>query len=429
MTPAVVLLMQVFAIVVVPCAALTGCRLRGVIPLVVMQILVGIALGPSVLGRLAPGISMPFLNRDALLPLSGIASIAVLLFGFITGLHFEPITLRARRGAFAGIAFASFAVPTLSGTLAGFWLALRHPGELTANVDPLAFAMAIGVCTGITALPVLSAILREMDLLGSRIGQIALGIAAINDGALWICLGLVMAAVTGRSSGVRSALAVLAIVPCHVAAMAGIARPLLRRMAGALAGDERPSESVFIAVYAVAIGSALVTEALGLHYLLGAFIAGAIVPRELRRPIIDRLQPMTIGVLMPFFFALVGLRTSINFASSDFFEIFAVATAAAVIGKLGGTALAARLAGESWPEALGLGALVQTKGLMEVVVLTILLDNAIISPQVFSALILMALATTALAAPLARAVMSQHLDRPLKSCRQALRAGNAVQLE
>src|SRR5262249_40569551 len=133
-----------------------------------------------------------------------------------------------------------------------------------------------------------------------------------------------------------------------------------------------------------------------------AFVAGAIMPDVLRKPILDRVQVMTVGLLMPFFFLITGLRTRIDPSSSVFLEVFIIATVVASIGKVGGTALAARIVGETWPNSLALGALLQTKGLMEVIVLTILLDGGIISVNVFSALILMAVVTTALAMPLAR---------------------------
>jgi Kef-type K+ transport system membrane component KefB len=131
-------------------------------------------------------------------------------------------------------------------------------------------------------------------------------------------------------------------------------------------------------------------------------VAGAVMPRELRQPLLDRLQVATVGVLMPFFFMLTGLRTLIDLGSSGFLEILLVTTALAIVGKVGGTALAARLTGEPWPMAVSLGALVQTKGLMELIVLTILLDRGIIGTNVFSALILMAVLTTMLAMPLTR---------------------------
>jgi len=177
---------------------------------------------------------------------------------------------------------------------------------------------------------------------------------------------------------------------------------VMRRAADSLLRDGRMRERSLAGVCALALGSAMATQILGLHYIFGAFMAGAVMPHELRKPLLDRLQVTTVGVLMPFFFMLTGLRTLIDFGSFGFIEIMVVTTALAIVGKVGGTAFAARLTGETWTTSLGLGALVQTKGLMELIVLTILLDRGIIGTNVFSALVLMAVLTTMLAMPLTR---------------------------
>jgi Kef-type K+ transport system membrane component KefB len=150
---------------------------------------------------------------------------------------------------------------------------------------------------------------------------------------------------------------------------------------------------------------------MGLHYIIGAFVTGAVMPIDLRKPILDRVQVMTVALLMPFFFTLTGVRTLIDMGSMAFLEIFVISTAVAVIGIVGGTALAARLAGESWATALALGSLLQTKGLMELIVLTVLLDSGIISANVFSALVLMAVVSTALAMPIARLTLARENKR------------------
>ena len=193
------------------------------------------------------------------------------------------------------------------------------------------------------------------------------------------------------------------MLPIYLAVATRVLRPwLMRRAVIALMHDGTIGESALVIVCAIVIGSAIITQAIGLHYIFGAFIAGAIMPRELRQPILDRLQVMTVGVLMPVFFILTGLRTLVDPTSMAFVEIFVATTALAVLGKVGGTTVTARLVGEPWPPALGLGALVQTKGLMEVIVLTIMLDREVISGTVFSALTLMAVVSTALATPLLR---------------------------
>ena len=155
-------------------------------------------------------------------------------------------------------------------------------------------------------------------------------------------------------------------------------------------------------VGAATIASALATDLMGLHFIIGAFLIGAIMPANLHKPILDRLQVMTLALLMPFFFTLTGMRTVIDLSSPALFQFFSIAIGVGAIGIIGGTAVAARLIGERWSFGLSLGSLLQAKGLTELIVLTVLLDAGIISARIFSAMILMAVSSTALAMPLAR---------------------------
>ena len=408
MTPELIFLVQALAILVLPVAVWHVLCLRGRVPLVVVQILVGVALGPTLFGRFAPETYHLFFNPATLTPLWGVASIAVLLFGFVTGLHLDPADFLGRGRSFAVVAGASVAVPTAAGFLGGLWIVARQPAELMGGIHPLGFAIAIGICIGVTALPVLGAILREMDLLGRRIGNYALGIAAVNDAALWLLLGGLMTAVAGGAPGSPGLLVSLLGLPIYLAAMVWLVPPLMRRAAGVLLRDGRMSERALAGVCAVALASAMVTQILGLHYIFGAFVAGTLMPHELRQPLLDRLQVATVGLLMPFFFMLTGLRTLIDLESSGFVGMLAILTGLAIAGKVGGTALAARLVGETWTTGLSLGALVQANGLMGLIVLTILLDRGIITTNVFSALVLMGVLTTMLAMPMTR--LALHLE-------------------
>jgi Kef-type K+ transport system membrane component KefB len=424
MAPELVFLAQGLVILVLPIALWRVLRLRHAVPLVCIQILVGIALGPSLFGRIAPELHGMLFNPATLTPFSGIAAIAVLLFGYITGLHFRPTTHVGRGRDFAVIATASVAVPTAAGFLGGLWIAGELPAEIGLGIGRYGFATAIGICIGVTALPVLSAILGEMNLLGERIGDLALGVAAVNDAALWLLLGGLMTVLAGKSAGTAGLVTSILGTPIYLAAMIFVLRPLLVRLTPKLLTAGRMSERGLAAVCAVAIGSAMATQALGLHYIFGAFVAGSVMPNEMRQLILDRLQLFTLGILMPFFFTLTGLRTSVDLGSFNFFVMLLMTTGLAILGKVGGTAVAARLTGESWSDALGLGALVQTKGLMELVVLTVLLDQRVISTSAFSALTLMAVITTLLAMPLARFSFGVR-DRRMATARAALRPDNA----
>jgi Kef-type K+ transport system membrane component KefB len=422
MTADLIFLLQAFVVVTIPFALSRALKLSGAVPLVVIQILLGIALGPSLFGRIAPDAYRLLFNPATLGPLTGTASIAVLFFSFITGLHVDTEIFRGGSRSFAAIAAASVAVPTLLGIVGGLVIGLRHPGELGEHADLVRFSCAIGICVGVTALPVLAAILGEMDLLGDRIGDLALGIAAVNDATLWLLLAGLMTLVAGGGKQ-RDILFLLLALPTYLLVMVRVVKPLLAHAVAAIMRDGTMSEAVLVMIGAAAIGSAMVTQIIGLHYIFGAFLAGAIVPRELRQTVVDRLQAMTINVLMPFFFMLTGLRILIIPSSAAFIEVLLVTTVLGMLGKVGGTAATAMMMGERWRSALSLGALVQTKGLMEVIVLTILLEHGIISTTVFSALTVMAVISTALVMPSLRLLLPRtEEDRPRRpDIRDALR--------
>ena len=416
MTSSAIFLLQAFVIVAVPVILLRVSGLRGMMPLVVMQIMVGIALGPSVFGRLAPGYFQIFANPATLSSLSGLATIGVLIFGLISGLHVDPGVFSGNERSFWPVAAANVAAPLMLGAAAGYWILTRHPDELLPGVSPVEFIAAIGICVSMKALPVLAAILGEMGLLGRRIGHLALGVAGANDIALWIMLGALLTAAAAGHAGEGHGLPpiyLLISVPLYLVLMVWVARPWLGRRLASRMRDGEANTAALIVLSAATIASALATELMGLHYIIGAFLVGAIMPVDLRQPILDRLQVMTVALLLPFFFTLTGMRTFIDLGSPILLEVFLLTTAVATIGIIGGTALAARIFGETWSFGLGLGSLLQAKGLTELIVLTILLDARIVSPRIFAAMILMALVCTALAMPLARLFLAKAGQRPL----------------
>jgi Kef-type K+ transport system membrane component KefB len=253
-----------------------------------------------------------------------------------------------------------------------------------------------------------------MNLLGSRVGQLSLGVAGVNDITLWVLLGVLLtAAAAGHAGGGHgtSAVYLLVLVPVYLVLMVRVVRPALAKMVTARLrdGDEVTTRAAVV-VGAATIASALATELMGLHFIIGAFLIGAIMPANLHKPILDRLQVMTLALLMPFFFTLTGMRTMIDLSSPALLQIFTVAMGVGAAGIIGGTALAARLFGETWSFGLGLGSLLQAKGLTELIVLTVLLDAGIISPRIFAAMILMALFSTALAMPLARLALARTTE-------------------
>jgi Kef-type K+ transport system membrane component KefB len=399
-----VFLLVAFAIIVIPMALLRLSGLAGLMPLVVVQIAVGIAMGPSVFGKLAPDTFHLFASQDTLSAFSGVASIAVLIFGMVSGMHLDPRVFSGKERAFWPVVIANVVVPMALGCAAAAWILARHPDELLPGVTRIEFIAAIAICVSMKALPVLSAILAEMNLLGRRIGTLALGVAGVNDIVLWILIGVLLASAAGHAGGHHGLPPVylLILLPTYLIFMVKVARPMLGDMVKKRMLRNEINARAMALVGAATIASALATELMGLHYIIGAFLMGAIMPVELRQPIIDRLQLVSVALLMPFFFTLTGMRTLIDFNSPVLLEVFLLTTCAATLGIVGGTVLAGRLFGERWRAAFGLGWLLQSKGLTELIVLTVLLDANIISPRIFSAMILMALVSTAAAMPFAR---------------------------
>ena len=293
------------------------------------------------------------------------------------------------------------------------------------------FLAAIGICVSMNALPVLGAILGEMGLFGSRIGNLALGIAGVNNMCLWIVVGLLLTTHAGGragdSHGLASSIVLLALAAAYFILMVRVARPLLARMVVVRMRDDLINPRALVVLGAATIASSLATELMGLNFIIGAFLVGAIIPANLHRPIVDRVQVMTVALLLPFFFALTGMRTLIDFSSQSLLEMFLVIAGVAVGGIVYGTAVVARLAGEGWPTAFGLGALLQAKGLTELIVLTILLDARIVSPTVFTAMILVALFSATIAMPLARFALSRSAERGLVG--EPLRPGQRIGAE
>lgn len=400
MSTKVNLLAVSFVILLLPWLVWRMGPLRRVAPLSVVQILVGVLLGPSCFGQVAPALHAALFTRPVLAALDGVSSLGVLLYVFVTALHLDAAMLRRDGHILSALAFGSVLAPLLLGLGAGAWMLHAVPGALGPLDSSGAFVAAIGICIAVTALPVLAAILQEMGLLGVRIGQTALALAALNDAALWVLLAVLLA--FAGAGGGFGGLLLLCTALAWFTLMLVVIRPLLARLAGA--GDQ----ALLVAGCALAILSACVSEALGTGYLIGAFIAGAIMPATSRAALLSRLELVTATVLLPFFFMATGLKAVIEPGSASFLGLLAVSVGATVAGKLAGTAIPARKAGFSWAESLSLGVMMQTKGLMEVVVLTTMYDAGLIGVPVFSGMVGMAVVCTVLTAPAVR--LCQRLE-------------------
>lgn len=364
-------------------------------PPVVGELAAGIALGPSVLGLVAPDLFRTVFTADAVSLIRTIATGAILVFMFLAGLELDVGLLRRHARGVVRIATASLVLPFCLGCALATWL---YPTLAGDGATPLTFTLFFGIALAITAMPVLARILVDLQMLRTTAGTLAMGCAAINDVVAWTLLGIVVGLVRGESV----VLPTIAMAAGYMAAMILLVRPVLRALAGVRG---RPGGRVGWAIVVVLLAafSAAVTERIGLHAVFGAFLLGTCVPRHtdvlggFERPV-HRLS----AILLPAFFIVIGLRTDIGSAGSAAGWTLAVILICAAAGKLGGSALAARSTGLGWRDSLVIGSLLNTRGLVELVALDIGRGLSILSAPLFTMLVVMTFVTTFATAPLVR---------------------------
>lgn len=398
-TPMLSFLLQAVIVIALPYGLWRLRPLRAWLPLVVAQIGVGLLLGPSGLGRWAPDLFSQLFPPSSLQSLNGLVWLSVLFFAFLTGLHFDLAELKDRSCSFVATSLGSVILPTLGGAVAGWVLFALAPDGVGSSADRPLFALGMGVAAGVTALPVLGAILREMGLTNSRAGVLALGCAAVNDALLWVMVAALLAMAGGH--GLGHGLTVLSWLLAYGAVLFLLVRPLARGLLAKAVVAGQVNQRELVAICSLMLLSAMTTEAMGVHAMVGAFAFGAILPRPVAQDLTGRFESFVTIVLMPFFFISTGLATHLGGESGGMLLLFLVMTAVAMIGKMAATAIPLRLCGGmSWSEALVVGSFMQCKGLMEIVVLTMLRDSGILSPACFSAMIAGTLLTTAATKPL-----------------------------
>ena len=368
-------------------------------PSVVGEMAAGILLGPSLLGMVAKGAFAFIFPAESLGSLKLLSQIGVCLFMFTVGMELDAGHLRHKARTAVIVSHASIVVPYLLGVLLAYFLftSLAQPGTTFT-----AFSLFMGISMSITAFPVLARILQERNLSRTYLGSTAIACAAVDDVTAWSLLAFVVAIV--RAGSLAACALNLALVALFVAVMMWVIRPGLPRWLGReqLEADE-PTKGVLAVVMCVVVASALCTEVIGIHALFGAFLAGAIMPEtgNFRHKLAVRVENFSTVLLLPLFFAFTGLRTQIGLLNDvQGWLICLGIIAVATVGKLGGTAITARVTGMSWRDSLQLGALMNTRGLMELIALNIGYDLGILSPRIFTMLVLMALVTTALTGPL-----------------------------
>ncbi len=391
------LLIQVGVILLV--ARLVGLLFRKLHqPQVIGEMLAGILLGPSLLGWLAPDISAALFPAESLGFLNALSQIGLLLFMFLVGLEFDPKMLRSQGRAAVVTSQASIVAPFILGAGLAFYL---YPKLSDASVSFTSFALFMGIAMSITAFPVLARILTERKMLRSKVGAMAITCAAVNDVTGWSILAAIVLFGQANSSAHPIWLTLVGTAVYIVVMIWGV-RPLLQRLEGTFQ-KWGISQDMMTLIFLVILVSGLVTEWLGIHALFGAFLAGVIMPKQhsFVHALTEKLEYVAIVLLLPLFFAFTGLRTSVGLLNgADLWFYCALIILVAVAGKFGGSTVAARAMGMSWREASSVGVLMNTRGLMELVVLNIGLDIGILSPTLFAMMVIMAIVTTVMTAPL-----------------------------
>ncbi|GAB4428289.1 MAG: hypothetical protein OHK0015_11040 [Chloroflexi bacterium OHK40] len=367
-------------------------------PRVIGEMAAGLLLGPSLLGRLAPGVSATLFGPQALDGLQALSQLGLLLFIFLVGLELQPQQLHQRRRLVLALTLSSTLVPFVAGVGVGAALVPSIGGPQMA---PWQVALFLGVALSITAFPVLARILDERGLLRSPLGGLAIVCAAAADVLAWCALAAVVLLVQATAPG-ASLWLMLGGGALFVLVMLRLGRPLAARLLR-LPRDGVLDNGRLAAIVLALIAAAALTEWLGIHALFGAFLAGTMMPRHpaLSHQIHAKLEGLTTALLLPLFFASVGLRADIGLIQGGPLLLAAgLIVAVAVVGKLSGATLAARAGGMGWRAALGFGALMNTRGLMELVVAGVGLEIGVLSPAGFTILVLVALVTTCMTGPL-----------------------------
>lgn len=413
-TSAVFVLLVQLALILAASRSMGALAIRIGQPRVVGEMLAGIVLGPSLFGLFAPELWSMVFPADSVALLDVLAQLGVILFLFLIGLELDPSILRNRGQAAFAISNASIVAPFLLGAASTLFLYPILFND-TARMSFAPVALFMGAAMSVTAFPVLARILSERSLQRTEVGVVAISSAALNDVTAWCMLAFVVA--IGRAEGMLPGLVTAGLTALYVLGMLYGVRPLLRRLEVVYERQERRTHRVLAMVLLATLLSAAVTELIGIHALFGAFLMGAIMPKgtEFVRAVTGRLEDLVTTFLLPIFFAYAGLRTQIGLLDGpELWWMTAGIVAVACLGKFGGAAIAARVSGMGWRESSAVGILMNTRGLMELVILTIGLEIGVITPAVFAMMVIMALATTVMTTPALHWVLPPARFAPMR---------------
>ncbi|MBS1783336.1 MAG: cation:proton antiporter [Bacteroidetes bacterium] len=367
-------------------------------PSVMGEIIAGILLGPSFLGSISPHFFNVLFPKESLTHINMLSQIGLVLFMFVIGMELDLRLVKAKVRSAVYISNVSILLPFSLGVLLSYFLYKRFA---LAHIPFYAFALFIGVAMSITAFPVLARIIRERKIAATTYGAIAMTSAAANDITGWCLLAFVIAIV--KAGSITSSIFTLFATIIYVSLMLVVVKKLLCRLACIKAETKEMKASTLAVIFSTMLISAYCSEIIGIHALFGAFIAGVVMPEEwsFRQLIIHKIEDVALVLLLPLFFVFTGLRTEIGvLADPSLWGLCLLVVAIAIIGKLGGSAIAARIKGETWLDSIAIGALMNTRGLMELIILNIGFDLGILSPEIFTIFVVMALVTTLLTCPI-----------------------------
>lgn len=394
--PLAILLAQIITIIIA--ARLLGwiCTKIGQ-PTVIGEIIAGIVLGPSLIGSYFPEFSAALFPAQSLGNLQFLSQIGLILFMFMVGMELDLKTLKNKARDAVVISHASIIIPFTLGMGLAYFI---YQSFAPSGVQFLSFGLFIGIAMSITAFPVLARIVHERGIHKTRLGAIVITCAATDDITAWCILAAVIAIV--KAGSFVSSLYTIAIAVGYVFMMIKVIRPFLKRVGDLYPSRETMSKQVVALFFLTLILSAYATEVIGIHALFGAFMAGTIMPesKKFRNIFTEKVEDVALVLLLPLFFVFTGLRTEVGLINDPhLWKITGLIILVAIVGKFVGSALAARFVGQNWHDSLAIGALMNTRGLMELVVLNIGYDLGILSPEIFSMMVIMALVTTFMTGP------------------------------
>jgi Kef-type K+ transport system membrane component KefB len=394
--PLAILLLQI--IVIIFFARIFGYLFKKIgQPAVIGEIVAGLILGPSLLGAYFPELTDFLFPASSLGTLSFISQLGLILFMFIIGMELDLKLIGKQAKGAVIISHASIVIPYALGMCLAYFI---YRDYAPAGISFLSFALFMGIAMSITAFPVLARILQEKGMTRSKLGAMALTCAAADDITAWCILAAVIALVKSGSS--LSVIYTIGLALVYVFLMLQVIRPALKRLEHTYNNKERRRTAVIAFIFLMLIVSSYVTSIIGIHALFGAFIAGVIMPpgMQFRKIVNDKIEDLSIILLLPLFFVITGLRTQISLLNEGHLWVtFGWILLVAVAGKFGGSAIAARVVGQSWKDSLSIGVLMNTRGLMQLIVLNIGYDLGILTPQIFAMMVLMALVTTFMTGP------------------------------